>query len=268
MFSKLRPTLLYKNTSADISSHDNDVEGELWSYEGRDVYRGSFDPLYSEHNLNSYSLYDDNLKRVGIAEHEVESPEVFKVLWFYDNPFSTMFQDDSWTCKNATLWSLLSNEAYQDLLNEDFKNVDDKFMQEGILLVRPEMLGENEVYMYECEDCGNKSLSMPRVCKATKKVMDFLHYSLLFLDDSFVLYSAPKDFTWPGQRGACEPERSEQAESCPDPPECSDAAETPGELPPPQDSPPTHPHEQPLPERSQSPEHAPEATPEQPASST
>jgi len=246
MFSKLRPTLLYKNVSSDISSHDHDVEGELWSYEGRDVYRGSFDPRYSEHGLNVYSLYDDNLKRIGVAEHEADEPEVFKCLWFLDNPFATLFQNEAWTSKNATLWSLLSNEAYQDCLNSDFKNVDDDFLKQNIILMKPEMVATDELHFYECERCDKKSFVAPGGCEAAKKVVDPNHYSFLFLDDSFVLFDKPAGFSWPVRRGACEPEHSEPEQSCPGPEVCSGAAspQRPASPQPPQSLPPP-PQEQP-----------------------
>ena len=266
MFSKLRPTLLYKNVSPDISAHDHDVEGELWSYEGRDVYRGSFDPFYAEHGLNVYSLYDDNLKRIGVAEHEANEPEVFKSLWFYDNPFATLFQNEAWTSKNATLWSLLSNEAYQDCLNSDFKNVDDDFLKQGIVLMRPEMVASKEVFFYECERCGKKSFVAPGGCEAAKKVVNPNHYSFLFLDDFFVLYDKPTDFNWRAQHGAYEPGHSEQAPSCSGPEECSDASPPP-ESPPRPASPPS-PQAIPRPGRSPSPEHEPAAIPEPPACAT
>ena len=263
MFSKLRPTLLYKNVSSDISSHDHDVEGELWSYEGRDVYRGSFDPLYAEHGLNVYSLYDDNLKRVGVAEHEVDEPEVFKSLWFHDNPFATLFQNEEWVCKNATLWSLLSSEAYQDCLNSDFKNADDDFLKQGIVLMKPEMMTGQELFIYECEKCQKRSFMPLNGCGVAKKVMIPSTYSFLFLDDSFVLYSAPSGFNWSVRHDACEPVRSLVEQPSPDQPECSD-------VPPPQpESPqPPPPPEQPQSGRSQSPEHEPAATPEPLASAT
>jgi hypothetical protein len=244
MFSKLRPTLLYKDVSPDISSHDNDLEGELWSYDDRDVYRGSFDPMYSKDGLNVYSLYDDNLKRVGVAEHESDEPEVFMTLWFRENSFATLFQNDEWVSKESTLWSLLSNEAYQDLLNSDFKNVDDEFLKQGILLMRPQTFYEG-ISIYECERCGKKSFSALSGCDAAKKVVDPNHYSILFLDDSFLLFDKPVDFTLPAQSGACEPERSEQVPLCSDPPESRDAEPPPPHASPPAESPPPPPQEQP-----------------------
>jgi hypothetical protein len=193
MFSQLRKNLLYTDISSDVVEHDEDMDGDLWDYDGIEVYRGSFDPKYTKNDLQVYWLYDDNSKRVGLAEHDINNPEVFKSLWFRDTPFGTLFQEDGWSSKNSTLWSLLSNEAYQDCLEDDFKSVQDWALQSGKLLVTPNMLLA-PIKLYTCETCGKKSLSNPSVCKNMKEtVFDVSQFSILFLDDSFVLYSGPEN---------------------------------------------------------------------------
>ena len=67
MLSVLRKGLVYNNISTDIVEHDLDVDADQWSYDGKDVYRGSVDPEYLSKDLNVYWLYNDNLKRVGLA---------------------------------------------------------------------------------------------------------------------------------------------------------------------------------------------------------
>ena len=67
MLSTLRKNLIYNNISSDIVEHDLDVDADQWSYDGRDVYRGSVDPDYLSKGLNVYWLYDDNLKRIGLV---------------------------------------------------------------------------------------------------------------------------------------------------------------------------------------------------------
>jgi len=42
--------------------------------------------------------------------------------------------------KNATIWSVLSNKAYQDCLEDDFKTIFDKTLNTNIRLVTPEMI--------------------------------------------------------------------------------------------------------------------------------
>lgn len=190
MFSQLRKNLLYTDISSDIVEHDEDMDGDLWDYDGTEVYRGSFDPKYTKNDLQVYWLYDDNSKRVGLAEHDINNPEIFKALWFRDTPFGTLFQEDGWSSKNSTLWSMLSNEAYQDCLEDDFKSVQDWALQSGKLLVTPDML-LSSVRVYECETCGKKSFSNSSTCKNMKEAV--FQFSILFLDDSFVLYSGPEN---------------------------------------------------------------------------
>ena len=188
MFSLLRKGLIYKNTSSDIVEHDLDIEADQWSYDGKDVYRGSLDSEYMSHKLNVYWLYDDNSKRVGLAEHDMDEPEVFNALWFRENPYAMLYQDDSWKTTEKTLWSKLSNEAYQDCLENDFTTVSDLALNSGILLVTPELL-INNADLYSCEKCGKKSLIKSNVCSTVSvSNLDFSQFSILFLDDNFVIY--------------------------------------------------------------------------------
>jgi len=179
MLSILRKGLVYDNISTDIVEHDLDVDADQWSYDGKDVYRGSVDPVYISKDLNVYWLYDDNLKRVGLVEHEAKEPEVFKTLWIYDNPFATLYQDPSWESTGSTLWSKLSNEAYQDFL--EGLNIHDEALKSGLLLVTPYMLVKPPK-VYTCEQCGKKSLVSENVCPhASVSELDFSQFSILFL---------------------------------------------------------------------------------------
>lgn len=184
MFSVLRKGLVYTDISTDIVEHDLDVDADQWSYDDKDVYRGSFDPRYTSDGLNVYWLYDDNLKRIGVAEHDAEDPEVFKALWFYDNPFATLTQDTNWKSTGKTLWSKLTNEAYQDCLEDDFKTVHDKCLSSGVLLATPEYIQKNPD-VYQCSKCSKKSLIKENVCSP---VLDHFKFSVLFVDDDFVIY--------------------------------------------------------------------------------
>jgi len=189
MFSLLRKGLVYRNVSSDIVEHDLEIDADQWSYSGKDVYRGTINPEYLEHKLNVYWLYDDNSMRVGLAEHESESPEIFRTLWFLDNPFATLTQDERWKSNEKTLWSMLTNEAYQDCLENDFKSVDDWAIQSGVLLMTPKRLMELPS-LYECEKCGKKTLLKSSSCSNAKtSVLDTSNYSICFLDDDFVIHS-------------------------------------------------------------------------------
>ena len=147
MYSILKPDLLYTDLSTDIVEHDDDLEVYKWEYDGKEVYRGTHDPRYLKHNLTVYCLYDDNLKRVGLVEHDADEPEIYEVLWFYDNPFARFYQNPEWKSTEKTVWSMLSSEAYQDCLEDDFKTIVERCLSSKYRLVTPEMLfKENKVY--------------------------------------------------------------------------------------------------------------------------
>ena len=186
MFSLLRKGLVYKDISPDILEHDEDIDADQWVYDDREVYRGRFDPRYTEHNLNVYWLYDDNLNRVGLAEHDADNSTEFKALWFMDNPFATLYQDEAWISKDKTLWSLFTNEAYQDCLEDDFLTVFDRCLTSKYRLVTPEFL-INPPTVYECRKCGKKSLKQLKNCVDVVETPYFTS-NLLFVDDSFILY--------------------------------------------------------------------------------
>lgn len=184
MFSLLRKGLVYNDISPDIVEHDEDIDADQWEYDGKDVYRGRSDPRYTD--LNVYWLYNDNLNRIGLAEHEIDEPQIYKALWFYENPFATLYQDPSWETKNKTLWSMLSNEAYQDCLEDDFKTIFDRCLSSKYRLVTPSML-INPPTVYECKKCGKQSLTKLSCSDLIEKsYLDF--QNLLFVDDSFVLH--------------------------------------------------------------------------------
>lgn len=187
MFSLLRKGLVYTDISPDILEHDEDVDANQWVYNDREVYRGRFDPRYTEYNLNVYWLYDDNLNRVGLAEHDADNQAEFRALWFRENPFATLYQDDGWISKEKTLWSHLSNEAYQDCLEDDFTTVFDRCLTSKYRLVTPNFLISPPT-VYECSKCGTKSLQPLKKCKDIIETSYFSNSNLLFVDDLFVLY--------------------------------------------------------------------------------
>jgi hypothetical protein len=204
MYSILKPNYVYRDTSEDIADHDDDFDAEEWHYNGRDVYRGCLDRSFE---WNVYWLYDDTSKRVGLAEHDPDHPEIFFALWFRDNAFSTLFQEE-WVSKNTTLWSILSNEAYQDCLEDDFKNVFDNTLNTNIRLLTPEMV-LNMPEIHQCPKCGKKSLLSLNGCPQIKRPYLDADSSVLFIDESFIIYTAPADSRiWskvhPRQQQACD----------------------------------------------------------------
>lgn len=210
MYSILRPELVYKNISTDVVEHDDDIEIHLWEYDGREVYRGSIDMQYMKYNLNVYSLYDENLKRVGLVEHDADELEIYEVLWFYDNPFARFYQDPEWKSTGKTIWSMLSSEAYQDCLEDDFKTVVERCLSSKYRLVTPEMLFETPT-VYECTTCGKRSLSELKKCKTVSQSPYFSqNFTYLFVDDEFVIYESPNTHQLPYAYSEPEPEEQQQ----------------------------------------------------------
>jgi len=188
MFSKLRPSLIYKNLSPEIANHDQDIDADEWDYNGRTVYRGIADPTYLEHGLSVYWLYDSDLKRVGLSEHEKEDEEKFEALWFRENEFSTLLQED-WVSLDKTIWSQLSSDAYQDCLDDDFANVIDRTLSSTVRLITPSFI-EIAPSIYECEKCKKSSISEMKNCSTVKKTY-VTSNSILFIDSNYVLYVPP-----------------------------------------------------------------------------
>jgi hypothetical protein len=229
MYSILRPELLYKDLSPDIVEHDNDIEVYTWEYDGREVYRGSIDLQYMKYNLNVYSLYDENLKRVGLVEHDADDLEIYEVLWFYDNPFARFYQNPEWKSTGRTLWSMISSEAYQDCLEDDFKTVVERCLSSKYRLVTPDMLIHPPT-LYKCSTCGKESLSPLKNCKSVSSKNYFSFKNFLYIDDSFIIYEPPNDHQLPDASYEQAQEELQQESQQSDQPELMDA-ET--QLPPP-----------------------------------
>ena len=162
MLSRLRP-LIYTDIDPDVLDHDDDLDAELYTYDGREVYRGRYDPRYTSLDLDVHWLYDDNGKRVGLAEYDSNDFSKNSVLWYKNNLWSTLLQEN-WKSKEKTLWSMMSEEAYQDCLEDDFETVIERTKDGPYCLVFP-----NDVMK----------------AKKSEKT------SVLFLDDSFILYDFP-----------------------------------------------------------------------------
>lgn len=190
MYSVLHPDFVYTDFSDEIADHDLNYDAEEWNYNGKDVYRGCLDTKYE---WNVYWLYDENLKRVGLAEHDPENTELFYSLWFYDNPFATLLQEPDWVSQKETIWSKLSEEAYEDCLEDDIQTFVTKSLHSNVRLITPEFVTKMP-YIYECEKCGKRTLSVPSICSAVKK-LNYVNSenSLIFISSSFEIYKMPID---------------------------------------------------------------------------
>jgi hypothetical protein len=205
MYSTLRPSLLYTDISPDIAEHDEDHDAAEWAYSDRTVFRGALDASYKNEGLDVYWLYDDDLNRVGLAEHESEDHSRFKTLWFQDSPFGTLLQED-WKA-GESIFTLLSSEAYQDATDSDI------LLKGCHRIILPKYITNGLPEIYECS-CGK---SFSPMCSAVKKAVKITNP--LFIDDSFVMYQPPPDSSvWSRlglQRDACAPEPEPQREQTP-----------------------------------------------------
>lgn len=188
MFSMLRRGLVYHDINPDIVEHDEDIDAVEWSYDNKDVYRGRADPRYTNSGLDVYWLYDNDINKIGVVEYEKNDPTIFSVLWFKDNKYATLFQDDRWVSKNKTIWSIMPYEAYLDCLEDDFSTLFDRCLSSKYRLVTPEML-YNPPIIYSCSKCNKQSLKEFN-CHGQyiKKTNYFDYNSFLFIDDSYILY--------------------------------------------------------------------------------
>jgi hypothetical protein len=194
MFSSLRPELVYTDVSPDICEHDEDMDAEEWSYEGRLVYKGALDVSYRKHNLDVYWLYDEVPNRVGLAEHDSDDHSIFRTLWFRDNMFSTLLQED-WETKNKTIWSLMTPEAYQDF--SSLSPIDLAIASNGKIII-PEFLINGVPDVYECSTCNRTSL-LPITCRDAVKKKLPVNSQSFFIDESFIIYKPSADsavFSW------------------------------------------------------------------------
>lgn len=193
MQSIRRSQLIYTDISTSVLDHDDDYDSEL-IYIGNDkLYKGAIDPRYTEHGLDVQWLYNDNSERVGLIEYESINRDIYEVLWYYTNPYATFFQERGWKTSNKTVFSYLSNEAYVDCLEDDFKHFIDMTLGGSMRVITPSMLPNIPTHYYECSDCGKRTLSATDSCKSLKKIDFSVSSSILFLDDSYVIYTPPDD---------------------------------------------------------------------------
>lgn len=179
MFSILRPSLLYTDISPDITEHDEDYDASEWAYSDRTVFRGALDLSYKNERLDVYWLYDDDLNRIGLAEHESDDHSVFKTLWFRDSPFGTLLQED-WKA-GESIFTQLSSEAYQDCIDSDI------LLKGSHRIITPKYIAHGLPEIYECL-CGK---SFSPMCSAVKKVVSIT--DPIFIDDLFITYQPPPD---------------------------------------------------------------------------
>lgn len=121
MQSKLDPTVLYPFCQG-VASHDYDIEADSWNYDGLDVFRGVRDAGYSHADV--FWIYDDDVKRIGVAEHKIGSHEIFHVLWYYESPFATLLQEPGWVSTDDTIWTRIPSHVYEYCIENSITTVE------------------------------------------------------------------------------------------------------------------------------------------------
>jgi hypothetical protein len=192
MFSRLNPGFLYNDISSDVTENDLDVVADTWDMDGREVYRGTRDPRYDHADV--FWLYDDNLERVGCAEHSKTDHADMRILWFRDSEFGTLLQED-WTIDDD-LWSKLPRHVFDRFLNEGWTTPAsflEHCLQGPMRIVTPSMVLNPHV-VYACSKCGRKSQTKKEGCDDVPSYLDFPDRSkTFFIDSDFVVHVPPED---------------------------------------------------------------------------
>lgn len=190
MNSILDPSFVYDDISKDVTEHDINVVSDVWSMDGRDVYRGSRDPRYTHANV--YWLYDVDLNRVGLCEHSLTDHAVFHILWIYDCDFATYFQEEDWTMSDD-IWSVLSKNAFEKFFHSGWTTptqILEMCLKSDVRPVTLDMI-RNPPNVYSCESCH--CVSLKPICASNQvRPLDFpKKEKVFFVDDDLVIYIPP-----------------------------------------------------------------------------
>ena len=189
MFSTIDRSVVYP-IGTDITEHDINIVSDLWTMEGRQVYRGARDPTYTHANV--YWLYDpDDLDRVGLSEHRLDNPADVALLWYKENPFGSLLQEEGWNSED-TLWAELPTHVYEQCLAEEWTTPEKFFercLRGPVRVITPEMLIERPI-AYSCKTCNRVSLS-PFDCGSAAPLSFPSKEKLFFIDSRMVVHSPP-----------------------------------------------------------------------------
>jgi hypothetical protein len=230
MNSILDPSIVYDDTSSDVTEHDIDVVSDLWNMDGREVYRGSRDPRYTHANV--YWLYDEDLSRVGLCEHSLENHAQFHILWLYDSEFATYFQEEGWTT-GKDVWSVLSKNAYERCFYHGWTtpgHILEICLQSDTRFLTLPMV-RNLPIVYSCSTC--QRISLKPVCDKNHSQTLTIpkKEKVLFIDDDLVIHIPPTHSRVFTQLGLHDGDSSEQVQE----------QEPPHDELPPRDASPPHP---------------------------
>lgn len=163
MQSRLDKNVVYP-IHRGVAPHDYDTDAESWNYDGREVLRGTRDPAFA-HDV--YWLYNDDVERIGVAEH---STDAFHVLWYYECPFASFLQEDGWTTTDETIWTRIPSHVYEYCIDNSVTTV--------------------EAFQTLCKN-GNWRVVTPEcLAKNGKRYPDIS--KILFADHDCILYLPPE----------------------------------------------------------------------------
>lgn len=195
MFSTIDRSVIYP-VGTDITEHDINIVSDLWTMAGRQVYRGARDPNYTHANV--YWLYEqEDLDRVGLTEHNLEDNAKMALLWYKDNPFGTLLQEDGWE-EGETFWSMIPDNVHEQCLAEGWitpVTILERCLRSNMRLVTVDMLKKMPM-VHSCERCKKVSL-VPFEC-AMSKGLDFPEKEkVFFIDERMICHTPPKgSFVW------------------------------------------------------------------------
>jgi hypothetical protein len=191
MESELVPGFFYEDIGRDITEHDLDIVSDLWTIDGREVYRGSRDPRYTHANV--YWLYSEDLDRVGLSEHSKEDQADFRVLWLRETDFGTFLQEDGWE-RGEDIWSSLPRTVFDRFVNEGWttpKAFLEQCLYGPMRILTPSML-RHIPKVFVCETCNRRSLAPQVWCRCVEEPLDFpTTEKLFFVDEDMIVYRPP-----------------------------------------------------------------------------
>jgi len=189
MQSVLDPSVIYTDLSRDVVEHDVDVVSDLWTMDDRDVYRGSRDTYYTHANV--YWLYTEELERTGLVEHSLTDHADFRVLWFNENPFAMLLQEEWMT--GDSLWSVLPRTTVEFFLAKDWTTP--RQILNACLGGSTRILTFHDVLhpptVHSCSVCGLKSLTALQ-CGDGQTPLDFPSKAkIVFIDADLYVCDPP-----------------------------------------------------------------------------